>query len=200
MKSKSTRYMVQLALLSAVLVVLNVTPLGFIPLPTIHITLMHLPVVIGAITLGPAAGGFLGGLFGLMSMITATVRGTPDAIVFSPFLSHSLWSVVIAMVPRILLGLITAWLFLGFEKTKLSPRLSAGISAGVGTFLHTVFVLGSIYLFLGERYARETGIAYTALLAAFLTVISTNGVVEALVAVLIAMALVVPLQKLNKEY
>ena len=59
----STVMMVQLALLSAIMVVLAVTPLGMINLGFINATTLHIPVIVGAILLGPKAGAFLGGVF-----------------------------------------------------------------------------------------------------------------------------------------
>ena len=199
-RSDQTRYLVQLSLLVAIQIVLTATPLGFLPLGPVHITLVHIPVLIGAITMGPKAGGILGFVFGLSSMITATMRGTPDSIVFSPFLSKSLWSVVIAIVPRVLFGLFAAWIFKALVRTKKVPLpLAAGISAGVGTILHTVMVLGSIYLFLGRMYAQLMNVAYETLLIAFGAVVVTNGLVEAAAAILVCAPLARPLQIVQQQ-
>ena len=57
---KDTRYMVTLALMAAIVILLANTPLGMIQLPIIKATTVHIPVIIGSIVLGPAAGAFLG--------------------------------------------------------------------------------------------------------------------------------------------
>ena len=62
---KDTRYMVNLGLMAAIVIVLANTPLGMIQLPIIKATTVHIPVIIGAILLGPAAGAFLGAVFGI---------------------------------------------------------------------------------------------------------------------------------------
>ena len=82
----STVKMVQLALLSAIMVVLAVTPLGMINLGFINATTLHIPVIVGAILLGPKAGAFLGGVFGLISLITNTIRPNLSSFAFSPVL------------------------------------------------------------------------------------------------------------------
>ena len=59
----NVRYMATLAMLCGVLLVMGMTGIGFIPLPVIKATTMHIPIILGAILLGPAAGGILGGTF-----------------------------------------------------------------------------------------------------------------------------------------
>ena len=63
-KTKDTRYMVTLALMAAIVILLANTPLGMIQLPIIKATTVHIPVIIGSIVLGPAAGAFLGAYSG----------------------------------------------------------------------------------------------------------------------------------------
>ena len=48
MKNHNIRYMVTLALLVALLLVMGMSGLGFIPLPVIKATTMHIPVILGA--------------------------------------------------------------------------------------------------------------------------------------------------------
>ena len=63
--SASTLSMVQLALFSAIILAMAFTPgLGYIPLGVTRATIIHLPVIIGGILLGPKKGAFLGGVFG----------------------------------------------------------------------------------------------------------------------------------------
>lgn len=195
----NTRRMTQLALLIAIQIVLTVTPLGFIPLGAMNITLIHIPVLIGAIVLGPKEGSILGFVFGLASMFVATTRPTPDALVFSPFYSHSWLSVVLAVLPRIIFPLAAGYIYLGLtKKAHLSQRLSAGLAAGIGSIFHTILVLSGIYLFFGKMYAENVGIAYNTLLGVFLAVVGTNGVPEAITAVIICTALVKPLSKISE--
>ena len=59
-----TQYLVSLALMAAIVILLANTPLGMIQLPVIKATTVHIPVIIGAVLLGPAAGAVLGAVFG----------------------------------------------------------------------------------------------------------------------------------------
>ena len=73
MKTKDTRYLTSVALMAAIVILLANTPLGMIHLPIIKATTVHIPVILGAILLGPWAGALLGGIFGICSMISNTV-------------------------------------------------------------------------------------------------------------------------------
>ena len=106
--SKQTLRLAQLAILIALEAVLTFTPLGFIMVPPISITLLHIPVIVGAVLMGPVDGGILGLSFGVFSMIKAsTAAASPADMAFSPFLSgEPVSSIVMCIIPRILLGVI----------------------------------------------------------------------------------------------
>ena len=61
----------QLALLVAILLVLNYTPLGYLQIGPLSASLLTVPVAIGAMTMNPMAGAILGGVFGATSFIQA---------------------------------------------------------------------------------------------------------------------------------
>ena len=63
-RKKDTRWLVGVAMMAAIVVLLANTPLGMIQLPIIKATTTHIPVIIGAILLGPMAGAVLGGVLG----------------------------------------------------------------------------------------------------------------------------------------
>ena len=62
---RDTKWIVSVALMAAIIIVLANTPLGMIQLPIIKATTVHIPVIIGAVLLGPFAGAVLGGVFGI---------------------------------------------------------------------------------------------------------------------------------------
>lgn len=84
------------AMFLAILLLLALTPLGFITLGPLNSTTMHIPVIIGSIVLGPKIGSMLGGTFGIISLIKNTTAPTPLSFVFSPFIpvigtDHGSW-------------------------------------------------------------------------------------------------------------
>lgn len=129
------------ALFTAVIVLMAFTPLGYIPLVVINATIIHIPVILGAIFCGPKKGAFLGFVFGLTSFIKNTVMpATLSAFVFSPVLASSIdgpagiiKSTVICFVPRILVGVIPYFVYKGVVALVSGKRSdSAGNSSASG--------------------------------------------------------------------
>ena len=119
---KDTRWMVSVALMGAIVILLANTPLGMIQLPIIKATTVHIPVIIGAVILGPAAGAILGGVFGICSMISNTTAPTLLSFAFSPFLSSDLPGVFkaiwISVGCRILIGVVAGWVWIALKKLR----------------------------------------------------------------------------------
>lgn len=191
--SKKTVQMTQLALLIALLTVLGLTPLGFIQIPPIAITLMHIPVIIGAIVLGPTYGSILGLAFGILSMVRATMTGvSPADLAFSPFASGvPIQSILMSVVPRVLLGLIAGFLYQWLSDKIKNRSVVIGISAGVATLVHTVLVLGFMAVFFADL-----GVTFQAII---LTVLSLNGLLELIAGIIISIGVCIPLMKYNQS-
>ena len=68
-RSSRTVKLVEMALLVAIILILAFTPLGYIKTLGLEITLIVVPVTIGAIILGPLGGAVLGAVFGITSFI-----------------------------------------------------------------------------------------------------------------------------------
>ena len=85
-KKHDTQWMVSVALMAAIVILLANTPLGMIQLPIIKATTVHIPVIIGAILLGPSAGALLGFVYGVCSLVSNTIDTTLLSFAFSPFM------------------------------------------------------------------------------------------------------------------
>ena len=109
-RTKQVQDMTILSMFTAIIFLLTFTPLGLVDLPVIKATVLHVPVIIGSILLGPRKGAFLGGMFGLSSLIKNTLVPGLSSFVFSPLIPvpgldrGSLWALFICFVPRILVG------------------------------------------------------------------------------------------------
>jgi uncharacterized membrane protein len=182
--TRKTRDLTQLSLLIALEAVLAFTPLGFIMIPPISITILHIPVIIGAILMGPTYGGILGGTFGVLSVIKATFfAGSPADMLFSPFLSGKpIQSLVMSVVPRILLGMVAAWLYQAL-KGKIGEIPAIGVSAVAASILHTLLVLGSMWIFFNAMPLRDV----------FVTMASLNCILETVAAGVVGVAVCRPL-------
>ena len=191
-KSKlSVRQMCVLALFLAIEIIMYLTPIGYLRINALSVTLMHVPVIILASTMGPAAGAFLGFVFGCTSVIGATMTPGITSFVFSPFITvaGNFFSLVIALVPRILLGVIAGYVFKFAKKYAKNTPVAAGIAAAVATVCHTIMVLGLIVILFGPQYSQALGISQAALNGVMAGVIGTNMIPEVIVAVVSNMAL-----------
>lgn len=186
-KKPDTRYMATLAMLCAVLLVMGMTGIGFIPLPVIKATTMHIPVILGAILLGPAAGGALGAVFGFCSIWANTTTPGLLSFAFSPFMTteglpgalKSLW---IALGCRILFGIVAGWLWKLVKKLIRQDYAALSITAVLSTLCHTIFVMGSIYFLLAQQYAAAKNVAISAVFGLVMGTITASGIPEAIVA------------------
>lgn len=189
-KKLDTKYMATLAMLAGLLLVMGMTGIGFIPLPVIKATTMHIPVILGAILLGPGAGAFLGAVFGLCSIWVNTATPGLLSFAFSPFMTNegllgvlkSLW---IALGCRIFLGLIAGWLWKGLKMLKLPEWISLPVTAAVSSILHTVLVMGSIYLLLAQQYAQAKNVALSAVFGLVMGTVTASGIPEAIAAAIL---------------
>ena len=186
-KKMDTRYMATLAMFCGILLVMGATGIGFIPLPVIKATTMHIPVILGAVLLGPAAGAVLGGVFGLCSIWANTTSPGLLAFAFSPFMTteglpgvlKSLW---IALGCRILLGVIAGWLWKGMKRVLKQDYLALPVTAAIATISHTMLVMGSIYLLLAQQYAQAKNVAITAVFGLVMGTVTASGIPEAIIA------------------
>lgn len=187
-------YLTQIALLTAIMIVMAFTPLGYIPLPFMNATTMHIPVIIGACLLGPKTGAVLGGIFGLTSVVKATIQPNITSFVFTPFYSFSpqfhggVNSLIVAIVPRIFIGLIAGWGFLFLKKHTKNLSLSLFISGFLGSLTNTAGVMSLIYLLFKDQYAMAGGTSPSMLSGVIMGVIGINGIPEALIAAILTQA------------
>jgi len=160
----STRKIVISGVLAAIAILLGVTRLGFIPVPTAagNATIMHVPAIIGGIMEGWVVGGIIGTIFGIFSFLQATVPLFKDPLV--------------AIFPRIFIGITAYFTYVGLK--KVNEYLALIVAAAVGTLTNTILVLGMAVL---RNYMP---------LPAALTVVVVNGIPEIIVAAIVVVAVV----------
>ncbi len=207
--SSKVRGMVQLALFSAIIIIMAFTPfLGYIPLGPLKATTLHIPVIIAAIILGPKRGAFLGFLFGLTSFINNSfISPSVISFVFTPLYSvggqgGNILSLVICFVPRILVGVVPYYVYRGICKLikgGVKKALALTLAGIAGALTNTVLVMSMIYMFFGNAYAEAKGIVLDAFIPFIVGVIGTNGVPEAIVAAIITAAVAGAILKLQKR-
>lgn len=198
MKNKMLNKLVIVAVLIGVMFVMQITGIGMIPLPMFKLTIMHIPVILGAILLGPGAGAILGCAFGLISVWANTTAPSAMSMFFSPFLSQTgvvgaakaLW---VSVGCRTLMGFLSGWIWKLMGKMKSPEFVGLPVTAILGTLLNTVLVLGSICILFPSEYAAYNKTSVDALFAIVGTTVVTNGLIEALAAAVLVTALGKPL-------
>ncbi|MDO4563700.1 MAG: ECF transporter S component [Clostridia bacterium] len=195
---KNTRTLILTALFVAIIAILAATPLGLIQLPVIKATILHIPVIIGSIVLGPKIGAFLGVCFGTASIISNTTMPTLLSFAFSPFIplptadEGSLWALAVCFVPRILVGVTPYFVYRLLQKlmkdNKIGEVFSLAAAGFIGSMTNTVLVMGGIYVIFRDAYAAVQNVPAEAVFGLVGTVIATSGVSEAIAATLITAA------------
>lgn len=128
MRNNKTSELVLTSLFTAIIIIMAFTPLGYIPLVVINATIIHIPVILGALFCGPKKGAFLGFVFGFTSFIKNTIMPSSlSAFVFSPVLASSVVgtagifkSLFICFVPRILVGVLPYFVYMLIKKALSS--------------------------------------------------------------------------------
>lgn len=184
--------MVQVALFAALIIILAFTPfLGYIPLGFTRATIIHIPVIIGCLMLGPKQGAVLGFVFGLTSLINNTINPTATSFVFSPFyelgeIHGGVGSIIICFIPRILVGVVPYYVYHGLRRIlkdgKSQMTAALGAAGLAGALTNTLLVMNLIFIFFKDAYASANNVASGAVYSFILTIIGINGVPEAIVA------------------
>lgn len=182
--------MAQMALFTALIFIMAFTPfLGYIPLGFTRATIIHIPVILASLLMGPKKGAVLGGVFGLTSFINNTMNPTVTSFVFTPFytfgeVSGGWQSLIICFIPRILVGVLPWFVYHGIKKFSKKDISYVGLAgAGIaGSLVNTLLVMNLIFLFFREGYAKANAVSMEAVYGFILSIIGINGVPEAIVA------------------
>ena len=200
MKNKHLLAMVKLAMLVALLMIFCFTSIGFLKIGIVEITFNMIPVVIGAIVIGPAAGAFLGALFGAASFWQCFGQSTFGTLLFgvNPF-----FTVLICFVPRILAGLLPGLIFRAMTKKK--DNIAAYfVSAAVGSLTNTVHFVGGFCLLFKDTMlgmASDNGLSPLAFIAtAFLLNASVELVANTAIVAAVSKAVTKAEKSKSKEY
>ena len=183
--------------LSALIIIMGLTPIGFIPwFSGASITIIQIPVVLCSMLCGWIPGLISGLIFGIFSLIKAT----KSTGFFDPFFVNPL----ISFLPRALMGLCTGLIFLGFSRIPKFPKIVNYVLTGfIGSFLNTVFVLTALWIAKAVDFK------------VLLTVVVSNGLLEGAASAIICTAVMslmmipkkkskfsdeeIPLESINKE-
>lgn len=188
MKNLSTGKMARMAVLAAILIIMGFTPLGYLRVGVMMITFNMIPVVIGAVTIGPMGGAILGAVFGLTSFSQALTGA--DAL-GTALLGHSLLSAILlfimCFVPRVLAGWLPGLFFRALGKNASTRKrvVMFALSSLVGSVANTVFFVSAFVGFFATNDIVTGAFGTTSVWAMVTILITANAVVEAIVCTIV---------------
>lgn len=174
------RELTLLGLLTAILLVMSYTPLGYLNIGPLAITLNMIPVAVSAVALGPVGGAITGAVFGMTSFLQCLGIGGTSAMGVILFEINPFLAFVQRFVPRMLTGLLIGCIYDGL--TKLGSKKAAGYVAGFSAaFLNTVLFMGSLILLFGNTQYVQDLMGGKNVILFICTYVGINAVVEMLV-------------------
>lgn len=191
MKNKKTYDLVVVSLIMAVIVLLTFTPIGFIQLPLISVTIVHIPVLVGSYLYGKKGGLIFGLAFGLSSMANVLIRGTAmDYTFVYPWVS---------ILPRLIFGFSAGLIFELVKKLKLKKQIAAlPIATFIATYVFHTWVVFVPYVITYALLVQNIPID-TSLWILAAGIFAVSGLSESIVAALIVPVIIFAIDKKFRE-
>ena len=177
MKKLSIRNFVVLALLIAILLLMSMTPLGYLNIGPLAITLNVVPLAVAAVALGPVGGLICGCVFGLTSFLQCLGVGGSSAMGVMLFSINPFLAFVQRFVPRALDGLLLGWIYRGLSK-KAKPYVAGAITGFLSAFLNTLFFMTALLVLFGGTEYVQGLVAGRNLLVFVCAFVGVNAVAE----------------------
>lgn len=202
-KKVNVHRMAEMALLTAIVLILAFTPLGYLKTPWgVEITFIVVPVAVGSVVLGAKAGAFLGLVFGMTSFAQCFGANPLGAVMLQ---ISPVGTFVCCVVTRIIVGIVPGLVYAGLKRLKKARTLGLSVCCFLAPITNTALYIVSNYLIFSDTwldiavssygYAGEGGIS---LLGFMLGMVAVNGVAEAISCLIIATAICKALQKMNR--
>lgn len=195
-KSKfATKYLVEMALLVAIILIMAFTPIGYIRTAGLEITLIVVPVAVGAVTLGPKAGAVLGGVFGITSFIQCFGMSPFGTVLLG---INPLLTFLVCVPTRVLVGWLTGIIYQGLRKTKIPSGIAVTVANLCCPLLNTALFMGTMVLCFYDTDYIQSFVSAMGVSNAFLFIIAfvgMNGLIEAILCFAVAAAIAGALKK-----
>lgn len=178
------RQLTLLGLLAAVMVILSATPLGYLNIGVLAITLNVIPLGIAAVALGPTGGAVIGAIFGLTSFLQCLGVGGTSAMGVITFGISPILTFIQRFIPRLLVGLIIGFIHKYLAK-KIGKKTACFITGFFAAFLNTVLFMTALVLLFGNTDYMQELIAGRNIIVFICTFVGINAVFEMIASTLI---------------
>lgn len=186
----STKDLVELALLIAIILLMAFTPVGYIKTAGFEIALIVVPVAVGAVTLGPAAGAVLGGIFGVTSFIQCFGMSALGTVLLGV---NPLFTFFVCVPTRIMAGWLAGLVYRGLRRTRMNRQMAVAAANLSCPLLNTLFFMSALVILFADTMRSQYGMAKVIPFAAGF--VGINGMIEAVVCFVIGTAISAALKK-----
>lgn len=177
-QSKTTKLTI-LGLMTAVLLLMAYTPLGYLNIGPLAITFNMIPVAICAITLGPTGGAAAGAVFGMTSFLQCVGIGGSSAMGVVLFGINPFLAFVQRMLPRVLDGFLLGFLFRAVRRHTKS-YVACAVTGFFSAFLNTVFFMTALVVLFGRTEYMQNLIGGRNIIVFICSFVGVNAVFEML--------------------
>ncbi|MBS6194602.1 MAG: ECF transporter S component [Clostridiales bacterium] len=172
-----TMQLVILGLMTGILLLMAYTPLGYLNIGPLAITFNMIPVAVCAIVLGPVGGGIAGAVFGLTSFLQCIGIGGTSPLGSVLFGINPFFSAIQCFVPRILDGVLIAYIFRGVKEWKNTYTASA-VTGFFAAFFNTVFFMTALVTLFGNTEYMQGLMGGKNVIVFICTFVGINAVFE----------------------
>ncbi len=183
-----------LGLMSAILLLMAYTPLGYLNIGPLAITFNVIPVAISAIALGPFGGAVAGAVFGLTSFLQCIGVGGTSVMGAALFDIQPLLAFLQRMVPRVLDGFLLGYVF-SFCRRHMPIAISCAVTGFCSAFFNTVFFMLALILLFGNTEYVQNLIGGRSVIAFACAFVGVNAVCEMVASTLLVGAVGTALYK-----
>ena len=193
--NKNTGFLIKTALLSAIIIIMSFTPVGYLKVSVVEISFIPVAVSIGAVFLGIKGGALLGLVFGISSFL--------QCFGFSPF-GTALFSInpfstlILCIVPRILMGALSGFAFHIIQKNAFGENFACTAAGLAAPVFNSIFFCSGLILLFGSS-AFFTDDAKSNIIRYVVGLVWINSLVEAVVCTAISVAVILPLMRIVKR-
>ena len=186
-KRFDARMIAQMALFIAIILVMKLTGLSSIPVGPLNMTLTMIPIAIGAMLLGPFAGGVLGMFYGFTSLYDAVTGASVMTGIF--FQISPINTIILCVVTRTAVGYLTGLLFKLYHRADRRHTVCYFLGGFTAPFLNTLLFMGYIVLvFYRTEYIQQrvATLGASGPLMFIILTVGVQGLVEMLTGTIVA--------------
>ena len=184
-KKTDLQRLTMLAIFTAIILLMSFTPLGYLRLGAIEITLIMIPVAVGAIITGNKGGLFLGTMFGLTSFVVGLSSPTVLVLIELDPIINTILIFIWLVVPRALMGFLVSVIFRAVSKIDKTNTVSFLLASASGAILNTLLYVTFMFLTFGFNKDFLALFGADSIIVVIIGLITFNALVEVIISLIV---------------